>query len=113
MEKWDNNLRCTRSVINVVDLAGSERLDASVGNNTMETGHINKSLFQFSNVIAKLSDNNDHQHIPYRDSKLTRLLESSLTKNSSLAIIFCLSPAVLNLAESISTLRLAVKAKKV
>lgn len=48
-------MRCVRSVINVVDLAGSERLDANADNNSVETGHINKSLFQFSNVIAKLS----------------------------------------------------------
>lgn len=84
-----------RSVVNVVDLAGSERLSTINMNNnmnmennnssSMETGYINKSLFQFSNVIAKLSelsknsnDNNNNnsiiKHIPYRDSKLTRLL---------------------------------------
>ena len=98
-----------RSTINIVDLAGSERLGQEKG--SAETGYINKSLFQFSNVISKLSEEQD-QHIPFRDSKLTRLLESSLTKNSQLGIIFCISPALINLSESLSTLRLAQKAKK-
>ena len=56
---------------------------------------------------------NSDQYIPYRDSKLTRLLESSLTKNSMITVMFCISPAVVNLNESISTLRLASKAKSI
>ena len=91
-----------------MDLAGSERLGEEKG--TAETGYINKSLFQFSNVISKLSDKNC-EHIPFRDSKLTRILETSLTKNSQLALVFCISPALLNLSETLLTLRLAKKAK--
>ena len=63
-------------------------------------------------MISKLSENTD-QFIPYRDSKLTRMLESSLTRNSLVTVVFCMSPAVMNLHESISTLRLASKAKSI
>lgn len=59
------------SVLNVVDLAGSERLSKTEENNP-ETGSINKSLFILSNVVSKLVEKNSH--IPYRDSKLTRIL---------------------------------------
>ena len=53
IEKWDNNLNSYRNVINIVDLAGSEKLTSE--GNKLETGSINKSLFQFSNVLSKLS----------------------------------------------------------
>lgn len=78
-----------------MDLAGSERLGGEKG--SAETGYINKSLFHFSNVISKLSEPT-LQHIPYRDSKLTRLLESSLTSNSYVVVVFCVSPALLNIS---------------
>lgn len=63
------------SCLNLVDLAGSERLNENLENKSdllVETGHINKSLFILTNVINKLASKN--QHIPYRDSKLTRVL---------------------------------------
>lgn len=82
------------SLLNLVDLAGSERLTDSKHDNVTETGSINKSLFLLSNVISKLAEN--QQHIPYRDSKLTRLLENSLGGNSQTLIICCISPALMN-----------------
>jgi centromeric protein E len=63
------------SMLNLVDLAGSERLNEfeNKNENMGETGHINKSLFILSNVINKLAEGKS-AHIPYRDSKLTRIL---------------------------------------
>lgn len=64
---------CRSSVVNIVDLAGSERI-VSDNQNLNETAFINKSLFQLGNVIAKLSANHKKMHVPFRDSKLTRIL---------------------------------------
>lgn len=100
------------SLLNLVDLAGSERLTDSKYNNAAETGSINKSLFLLSNVVSKLADG-DVQHIPYRDSKLTRLLENSLGGNSCTLIVCCTSPALVNFHETVSTLRFGTRAKKV
>jgi len=72
-------------------LAGSERLQSAL-QSSAETGFINKSLFQLANVIAKLADKNS-AHIPFRDSKLTRLLEHSLSGDGSSLLICCISPA--------------------
>ena len=76
------------SVLNLVDLAGSERLNEYEGKRDVsgETGHINKSLFILANVINKLAEDK-HSHIPYRDSKLTRILSNALGGNSLTAII--------------------------
>jgi hypothetical protein len=52
-----------------------------------ETGHINKSLFILSNVVHKLAEGKKNQHIPYRDSKLTRILSNALGGNSLSTII--------------------------
>ena len=70
-----------------------------------ETGHINKSLFVLTNVINKLASKN--QHIPYRDSKLTRVLAYSLGGNSLTSIICCVSPAICNFNQSVSTMQFA------
>lgn len=76
------------STLNLVDLAGSERADATHGkeNRFREGAHINKSLLSLNLVISKLVDNQD-QHINYRDSKLTRILQPSLGGNFKTAII--------------------------
>ena len=102
-----------------MDLAGSERLNekenkkAHIG----ETGYINKSLFMLTNVINKLADNssylNKKVYIPYRDSKLTRLLSQSLGGNSLTTIICTISPASMNYYQTLSTLRFAMRAKSV
>ena len=97
------------SVLNLVDLAGSERAN-DVGDNS-ETNYINKSLFVLANVINKLAEGGTH--IPYRDSKLTRILANSLGGNAFTSIICNISPDVSNLSLSLSTLRFAFRAKKI
>ena len=101
--------------LNLVDLAGSERLnefEVKGQEQLGETGHINKSLFILSNVINKLAEGRQ-QHIPYRDSKLTRILSQALGGNSLSAIICTISPAAMNLNQTLSTLRFATRAKRV
>jgi hypothetical protein len=100
------------SVLNLVDLAGSERLSEydNKKDNNGETGHINKSLFILANVINKLAEDK-HTHIPYRDSKLTRILSNALGGNSLTAIICNVSPAAINHYQTLSTLRFATRAK--
>ncbi|OMJ70771.1 hypothetical protein SteCoe_31192 [Stentor coeruleus] len=101
--------------LNLVDLAGSERLnefEVKGQEQLGETGHINKSLFILSNVINKLAEGRQ-QHIPYRDSKLTRILSQALGGNSLSAIICTISPAAMNLNQTLSTLRFATRAKTV
>ena len=100
------------SVLNLVDLAGSERLNEYESKKDIsgETGHINKSLFILANVINKLAENK-HSHIPYRDSKLTRILSNALGGNSLTAIICSISPAAINHYQTLSTLRFASRAK--
>jgi len=73
----------------LVDLAGSERQShtQATGMRLKEGANINKSLLTLSNVIAKLSEGAAGQHIPYRDSKLTRVLERALGGNSRTSII--------------------------
>ena len=85
------------SMMNLVDLAGSERLNEfDYKSDTLgETGFINKSLFILSNVINKLAEGKSG-HIPYRDSKLTRILQMALGGNSLTAIIATCSPASCN-----------------
>jgi len=102
------------SCLNLVDLAGSERLSDNGGMTdlqTGETGFINKSLFLLTNVIKKLADGNK-SHIPYRDSKLTRILSNALGGNSLTSVVCTISPALLNYAQTLSTLRFASRAKK-
>ena len=96
------------SIVNLVDLAGSERM-SEVGD-TSETSFINKSLFILTNVINKLADN-PNGHIPYRDSKLTRILCNSLGGNAVTSIICTIAPDVNYLQLSLSTLRFATRAK--
>lgn len=77
------------STQSLIDLAGSERASESLARRK-EGGYINKSLLTLGNVIAKLSEmsvTKDVGHIPYRDSKLTRILEPSLSGNARIAII--------------------------
>lgn len=103
------------SCLNLIDLAGSERISEYDPNKegSGETGYINKSLFVLANVINRLADNTKKNHIPYRDSKLTRLLSQALGGNSMTAIICTVSPAALNYYQTLSTLRFAMRAKNV
>ena len=99
--------------MNLVDLAGSERINKDErNNNNNETGYINKSLFALSNVINKLSENKNN-YIPYRDSKLTRLLSRGLGGGSLVTIICNISPSANNFFQTVSTLRFAYRAKNI
>lgn len=116
----------TVSKINLVDLAGSERADSTgaTGVRLKEGCNINRSLLTFINVISTLADlatSNKQQpnqqsqqvYIPYRDSVLTWLLKDSLGGNSKTVILATISPADLNYAETLSTLRYANRAKNI
>ncbi|CAF2222880.1 unnamed protein product [Rotaria magnacalcarata] len=99
--------------LNLVDLAGSERQakTGSTGDRFKEATNINLSLSVLGNVISALVDGNSH--VPYRDSKLTRLLQNSLGGNSKTIMIATLGPANYNYEESLTTLRYANRAKNI
>lgn len=99
--------------LNLVDLAGSENIQRSGAENkrAAEAGLINKSLLTLGRVINALVDRN--AHIPYRESKLTRLLQDSLGGRTKTCIIATVSPAKSNLEETISTLDYAFRAKNI
>eukprot|EP00597_Dinobryon_sp_UTEXLB2267_P006559 CAMPEP_0170065946 /NCGR_PEP_ID=MMETSP0019_2-20121128/5826_1 /TAXON_ID=98059 /ORGANISM="Dinobryon sp., Strain UTEXLB2267" /LENGTH=1251 /DNA_ID=CAMNT_0010272909 /DNA_START=49 /DNA_END=3804 /DNA_ORIENTATION=+ len=104
------------STLNLVDLAGSERASKSgiCGQSLKEGSFINKSLLTLGTVIAALSEGvGPQQHVPYRNSKLTRLLSTALGGNARTCMISCISPAAANAMESLSTLRFASRAKKI
>ncbi|XP_034942202.1 kinesin-like protein KIF12 [Chelonus insularis] len=102
--------------INFVDLAGSEmtKKTNSEGKTLEEANNINKSLMVLGYCIASLSDSKrKNGHIPYRDSKLTKLLADSLAGNGVTLMIACVSPARSNLSETLNTLRYAARAKRI
>jgi len=113
------------AVVNLVDLAGSERVKRSgaTGAALREAGSINKSLLALGTVVAELSKQaaaSEHgaekastHHIPYRDSKLTRLLQASLGGNAHTAIVATVSPAALSREETRNTLAFATRARNV
>ena len=100
-------------LLNLVDLAGSERVSyfGVTGNNLQETKKINLSLSALGNVIHALTSNSDH--IPYRDSKLTRLLQESLGGNYKTSILVSLSPSYRFLDETVNSLKFAQRAKTI
>lgn len=99
--------------LNLVDLAGSENIGRSGAENkrAAEAGLINKSLLTLGRVINALVDKS--AHIPYRESKLTRLLQDSLGGRTKTCIIATVSPSKSNLEETISTLDYAFRAKNI
>ncbi|KAI5730552.1 hypothetical protein M8J76_014965 [Diaphorina citri] len=103
-----------RGKLNLVDLAGSERQakTGATGDRLKEATKINLSLSALGNVISALVDGKA-KHIPYRDSKLTRLLQDSLGGNTKTLMVACLSPADNNYDETLSTLRYANRAKNI
>ncbi|VDN59075.1 unnamed protein product [Dracunculus medinensis] len=100
--------------INLVDLAGSERQSktGATGERFKEATKINLSLSALGNVISALVDGKS-KHIPYRDSKLTRLLQDSLGGNMKTIMVACISPSDNNYDETLSTLRYANRAKNI
>ena len=112
---WGKDKPTSISTLNLVDLAGSERSNkaGTTGTSLKEGSFINKSLLTLGTVIANLSEGKDGAHIPYRNSKLTRLLAGALGGNAKTTMITCISPASGNVAESQSTLRFAQRAKKI
>lgn len=99
-----------------VDLAGSERAKktGAVGAQLKEGININKSLLVLGNVIQALSEEGKKNNfVPYRDSKLTRILQDSLGGNSRTSMIACVSPAESNFDETLNTLKYASRARKI
>ncbi|PON67182.1 Kinesin-like protein [Trema orientale] len=104
--------------LHLVDLAGSERAKrtGSDGLRLREGIHINKGLLALGNVISALGDDKKRKecvHVPYRDSKLTRLLQDSLGGNSKTVMIACISPADINTEETLNTLKYANRARNI
>ncbi|PFH31745.1 kinesin motor domain-containing protein [Besnoitia besnoiti] len=100
--------------LNLVDLAGSERhaKAGTSGDALKEAAKINLSLSALGNVISALADSRT-SFVPYRDSKLTRLLQDSLGGNTKTAMVASISPASSNYEETLSTLRYAHRAKSI
>ncbi|KAI3509543.1 hypothetical protein L1887_24905 [Cichorium endivia] len=115
--RWEkdstSNLRFAR--LNLVDLAGSERQKSSgaEGERLKEAANINKSLSTLGHVIMVLVDgaNARTRHVPYRDSRLTFLLQDSLGGNSKTMIIANVSPSISSAIETLNTLKFAQRAK--
>ncbi|KAK4419829.1 Kinesin-like protein KIN-1 [Sesamum alatum] len=99
----------------LVDLAGSEKAErtGAEGRVLEEAKTINKSLSALGNVINALGSPGKGNHIPYRDSKLTRILQDALGGNSQTALLCCCSPSPSNASESLSTLRFGARAKHI
>lgn len=99
--------------LNLVDLAGSENIGRSgaVDKRAREAGNINQSLLTLGRVITALVERTPH--VPYRESKLTRILQDSLGGRTKTSIIATISPASINLEETLSTLEYAHRAKNI
>ncbi|XP_041968700.1 kinesin-like protein KIF3A [Aricia agestis] len=110
----DGKLHVGCGKLHLVDLAGSERQSKTqaTGTRLKEATKINQSLSVLGNVISALVDGKS-THIPYRNSKLTRLLQDSLGGNSKTVMIATVGPAECNYVETISTLRYANRAKNI
>ncbi|XP_004703889.1 kinesin heavy chain [Echinops telfairi] len=98
----------------LVDLAGSEKVSKTGAEGAVldEAKNINKSLSALGNVISALAEGTK-THVPYRDSKMTRILQDSLGGNCRTTIVICCSPSVFNEAETKSTLMFGQRAKTI
>eukprot|EP00754_Rhynchopus_humris_P025336 Rhum_TRINITY_DN14942_c11_g1::Rhum_TRINITY_DN14942_c11_g1_i4::g.126802::m.126802/K11498/CENPE; centromeric protein E len=105
----------TRSMLHLVDLAGAESMKktGATGATAREGSNINKSLSALVRVIHCLTGGKGNEYIPFRDSKLTRLLKTSLGGNTKTAIVCCVTPASGQYDQTASTLRFAQEASKV
>lgn len=99
----------------MIDLAGSEKIQTlNTSKKMLEGANINRSLLALGNCINLLAENsrkNSTSHIPYRDSKLTRLLKDSLGGNTKTIMIACISPNPFLIEETITTLNYAIRAQ--
>ncbi|KAF1833882.1 kinesin-domain-containing protein [Decorospora gaudefroyi] len=105
----------TMATLSIIDLAGSERASATKnrGERLTEGANINKSLLALGSCINALCDPRKRNHIPYRNSKLTRLLKFSLGGNCRTVMIVCVSPSSAHFDETQNTLRYANRAKNI
>ncbi|EER33637.1 hypothetical protein CTRG_02455 [Candida tropicalis MYA-3404] len=105
----------TFATLSIIDLAGSERAAATKnrGARLNEGANINKSLLALGNCINALCDPRRRNHVPYRDSKLTRLLKFSLGGNCKTVMIVCVSPSSQHYDETLNTLKYADRAKEI
>ncbi|XP_074660541.1 kinesin-like protein KIF18A [Tubulanus polymorphus] len=102
--------------MSLIDLAGSERATATAnrGARLREGANINRSLLALGNVINALADGRvRNQHIPYRDSKLTRLLKDSIGGNCSTVMITAVSPSAMSYEDTLNSLKYADRAKNI
>ncbi|CAD8140294.1 unnamed protein product [Paramecium octaurelia] len=116
IEETPEGKRAKVGKLNLVDLAGSERVrvTGATGIRLEESKKINQSLSALGNVIAALTElKQPKSHIPYRDSKITRLLEDSLGGNCKTTFMAMISPAIDAFSESLSTLKFANRAKNI
>lgn len=104
-----------RCKFHFVDLAGSERAKRTGAHGVrMKEGiDINKGLLVLGNVISALGGENKKAHVPYRNSKLTRLLQDSLGGNSKTVMLCCVSPADADYSESLNAVRYANRARNI
>ncbi|KAL9132253.1 MAG: hypothetical protein Q9217_000057 [Psora testacea] len=111
----DINEPHTMATLSIIDLAGSERASATKnrGERLQEGANINKSLLALGSCINALCDPKKRNHIPYRNSKLTRLLKFSLGGNCKTVMIVCISPSSQHFDETQNTLRYANRAKNI
>ena len=114
IEQKQENGGTKRAKLNLVDLAGSENVSKTKASGTVleEAKKINQSLSALGNCIRKLADNRS-THIPYRDSRLTRVLSESLGGNCKTTLILAISMSSLHYEETMSTLRFGQSAKKI
>lgn len=105
----------TMATLSIIDLAGSERASATKnrGDRLLEGANINKSLLALGSCINALCDPRKKNHVPYRNSKLTRLLKFSLGGNCRTVMIVCVSPSSQHFDETQNTLRYANRAKNI
>ena len=106
----------TESILSIIDLAGSERASATATKGFLrrrEGANINRSLLALGNCINALCTNSKGRHIPFRDSKLTRLLKQSLSGNCKTVMICNVSPTLAHYEETHNTLKYANRAKNI
>src|SRR3954451_14341494 len=111
----DVNEPHTMATLSIIDLAGSERASVTKnrGERLLEGANINKSLLALGSCINALCDPRKKNHVPYRNSKLTRLLKFSLGGNCKTVMIVCVSPSSSHFDETKNTLRYANRAKNI